>query len=65
LNELDVDNYRFGDEDASSRMRRSAPPMLDERVLAELVRNPEAVQLVLNYLEKKRQNNPVRSVLRM
>jgi hypothetical protein len=42
------------------RTRKSAPPQLDDRVLEELVRNPEAAQLVLDYMEKKGKAKSVR-----
>ena len=31
----------------------SGPPQLDERILFELVRNPELLQIVNDYLDKK------------
>ena len=37
----------------------SGPPQLDERILFELVRNPELLQIVNDYLDKKSGESPV------
>ena len=37
----------------------SAPPQLDERILFELARNPELLQIVNDYLDKKNGESPV------
>ena len=37
----------------------SAPPQLDERILFELARNPELLQIVNDYLDKKSGESPV------
>ena len=37
----------------------TGPPQLDERILFELVRNPELLQIVNDYLDKKSGESPV------
>ena len=44
---------------ASAAPFPSGPPQLDERILFELVRNPELLQIVNDYLDKKSGESPV------
>ena len=44
---------------ASAAPSASGPPQLDERILFELVRNPELLQIVNDYLDKKSGESPV------